>query len=215
MRLPEGVALGLVHAVSTDGVEIERSEENAFALPSFDDEGVSPRGFPPMHREADRVVSHRMSRSCPRIIGHGHRDQVLVGTYPQLGQMQWVEVAGIGDEDEFSSFEHQNAGALGEAAVVTDHRPDLERALRRIEGAHGKVVARGQRGFHRRPLTQVDLGVGEHDLPMPVEKRERIAWCPVPLLQIGEADRHAEFPGQVPEVEDERVITPDGLVRPE
>ena len=87
--------------------------------------------------------------------------------------------------------------------------------MRSVEVAHVKVVARGQGGFHRKPLTQVDLGVGEHELPMPVDKRERIAWCLVPLLQIGEADRHPQFLGQVPEVEDERVIRPDGLVRPE
>ena len=61
----------------------------------------------------------------------------------------------------------------------------------------------------------MDLGVGQHDLPMPIEKRDRIAWCSVPLLQIGEGDRHPELPGQIPEVEDERVITPDGLIRPE
>src|SRR5947209_7009192 len=215
MRLPEGVALGLVCTVGTDGVEIERSEGNALTLPSFHDECVPPLGLPPMHGKADRIVCHRMSRSWPRIIGHGHGDQVLVGTHPELGQMQWVEVAGIRDEDEFSSFEHEDAGALRETAVVTDHRPDLERSLRGVEGAHVKVVARCQGACHTRPLAQVDFGVGQHDLPMPVEKRDRIACCPVPLLQIGEGDRHPELPGQIPEVEDERVITPDGLIRPE
>src|SRR6266516_6863577 len=108
MRLPEGVALGLVQAVGTDGVEIERSEENALPLPCFDDECVSPRGLALMHGEANWVICHRMSLSWPCIIGHGHGDQVLIGTHPKLGQMQRGEGASIRNENEFSSFEHQD-----------------------------------------------------------------------------------------------------------
>src|SRR2546421_12738443 len=57
MWLPEGVALGFVRAVGTDGVEIERSEENAFTLPSFDDECVPPRGLGQVPEvEDERVI---------------------------------------------------------------------------------------------------------------------------------------------------------------
>lgn len=157
----------------------------------------------------------RMAPLGSWIIGHRHAYGVFVGTGAKLGEAMDLHIAGVGGENQFSPFEHQDAGAFGEFAVIADHCAKTQRTLRGVERADVEVIAGRQGPLFRAEVAGMDLGIGHGDVAMTIDQRHGITGRAVPLFEVGDGNSHVQLFCQSAKIQDEGIIATDGQVAPE
>lgn len=196
VRMPVGVAVDLAGPVAAQLLQIQPGQVNALFRSGFQHAGI------PAVRPVGQIGHPVKQGGMPVAVGDwtgivagGDGQHIFIGPAPELGQAVELHRAGVWHQNQLGALQHQDAGALGEFPVVADHGPHLKRALGGVQLGHEKVVAGGQVALGAK-VAGVYFGIGEPPRPEAVEQHQGVAGLFSPGLQKGDADGHAQLPGQ-------------------
>ena len=195
-------------------IQIQRRKADAFFFTRLQNAGV-PGTF------QLRQIGHPVKDGGPAvavgdtggIIAGGDGQHIFVGPAPQLGKPVDLHGAGVGGQDQFGAFQHQDAGALGKFPVEADHGPHLDNAGRCVQIGNPEPFAGGQ-GPLGVKVAGVHLGIGQRPAAETIEQDQGVAGSAGKALQQSDPDGHAQLPRQPAEGFHKGSVRRDGLGGP-